>query len=62
MKVVVDKIPTTPKECLFSKRNVEYGYTCQLHSFNPNTNCKSLHPCRDTKRCDYLTERGTGHE
>lgn len=30
MKIIVDKFPTTPKECLFAKRNVERGYICPL--------------------------------
>lgn len=30
MKIIVDKLPTTPKECLFAKRNVERGYICPL--------------------------------
>ena len=44
MKVLVDEMPKTPKECLFSKFNCEYGYICCIkqgrcqHSFN----CKVL--------------------
>lgn len=30
MKIIVDKLPATPKECLFAKRNVERGYICPL--------------------------------
>ncbi len=30
MKIIVDKLPATPKECLFAKQTVERGYICTL--------------------------------
>lgn len=48
MKILVNEKPHKPKECLFSKRNVEYGYICKL----------GYHPlCKDTTDCKYLEVR-----
>ena len=30
MRIIVDALPTEPKDCLFSKWNCEYGYLCKL--------------------------------
>lgn len=53
MKVVVDKMPATPRECSFAVRNVEVGYVCQLPSIIPDGNrCRTV--CRDTSKCEHL--------
>ena len=44
MKIVVDEIPKTPKECFFSWYNCEYGQICNFKS------CL----CTDTKECSCL--------
>lgn len=44
MKIIVDEMPNTPKDCLFSKRNCEYGQICQLRT----------KVCRDVKDCECL--------
>ena len=48
MKFIIDSFPKSPKECLFSKRNCEYGYICSL---NKKECCIS--------RCDFLLEADT---
>lgn len=45
MKFIIDSFPKNPKECLFSKRNCEYGYICGL---NKKECCIS--------KCDFLLE------
>lgn len=49
MKILVDEKPLKPKKCLFSKRNVEYGYICKLGHH--------LLLCKDTRDCEYLEVR-----
>ena len=50
MRILVDKMPETPKECLFSKRNVEYGMVCQLQRCVCNLN-------KERKGCPCLKEQ-----
>ena len=53
MKIIVDEMPNTPKECLFAERNVEIGYVCSLRGLNPDgkrTRCI----CKP-ENCDRLT-------
>lgn len=45
MKIIVDEMPNNPKDCLFSKRNCEYGQVCKL----------KLCVCKNTKECACLT-------
>ena len=44
MKIVVDEMPKSPKDCLFSKRDCEYGLICKLQS------CV----CRHVNECECL--------
>lgn len=57
MKIIVDKLPETPKECLFSQRNVEYGYICQLRPYIPEARGKPACVCKDCSKCECLVER-----
>ena len=47
MKIVVDKLPRKPKECIFSEKVSSSGYTCGFH------NCVSCNP----ETCEYLLEQ-----
>ena len=52
MRIIVDEIPKTPGECLFSRFNVEYGYLCTL---SPSLHGrKVVTKCSDTKVCQCL--------
>ena len=49
MKLIVDKLPEIPEECLFSKHNREVGYmcplkhgVCELEKMSGNSNCSCL--------------------
>lgn len=44
MKILVDEIPNSPKECAFSYRNCEYGWICRI-------NCRV---CKDVEMCQEL--------
>lgn len=44
MKIIVDALPTDPKECLFSKWDKEFGYVCRL--------CKD---CCNVSLCRFLS-------
>lgn len=56
MRIVVDKLPDKPRDCLFSKRNVKYGYVCQLRPFIPDANGKPPCLCNDCSNCECLVE------
>ena len=47
MKILVDKMPRQPKECLFCKWNCEYGWICNLFKYEPCYLDKNL-------GCQYL--------
>lgn len=46
MKILIDKIPQIPQDCLFSYRNIEYSYRF----------CRFGGMCKDTKSCEFLME------
>ena len=47
MRIRVDKMPEGPKDCLFVRRNVEYGYICP---FQHSTCCLE----HDGEKCPCL--------
>lgn len=63
MKIIVDEMPETPRDCLFSEEkrlgDNFTGYICTLRFDIPgkkpkNTQCL----CKDTKFCECLQELG----
>ena len=50
MKILIDKMPKQPKDCLFVKWNCEYGWMCKLFGDEPT--------CYLSKNleCQYLKE------
>ena len=57
MKIVVDKIPETPKDCLFSEQvqNRVGEYVCKLRPYIEEAEGKSKCLCKNTGRCDRLS-------
>ena len=57
MKIIVDKLPTKPEDCLFAVRNTHYGcFICSLYE-NISGKPKNVHCiCRDTSKCECLKE------
>lgn len=49
MKIVVDKIPSNPKQCLFSINNGNGYYNCNFAKV-------VLCPLQHNKNCQYLVE------
>ena len=47
MKIIVDKLPQNPKECIFSEKTYSDSYVCGFHD------CVSCNP----KTCEYLSEQ-----
>ena len=54
MKIIVDKLPESPRACLFSQHHCEYGYICMLRPVirddkerprKPIVRCKSVESC-----------------
>ena len=56
MKVIVDKLPENPRECLFSQLNVEYGYMCMLRPYTGDAHRKPQCLCKGINHCDCLIE------
>lgn len=60
MKIIVDKLPETPRECLFSQHHCEYGYLCMLRplvkSGEYRTPRKPLTRCESVGDCECLIE------
>lgn len=42
MKIIVDSLPSCAKECLFSVKNCEYGWVCNLI---PRQICEGVEFC-----------------
>lgn len=58
MKIIVDKIPSTPNDCLFVERNCKYGWVCSLHNPTPyKYDDEGI--CNPTK-CSKLQEERNG--
>lgn len=47
MKIVVDKMPETPKDCLFSELSPGFAYMCKLE--------KPKCVCKNTGKCNKLS-------
>ena len=58
MKIIVDKFPETPKDCLFSESTIYNGYVCTLKPFVEKVNCKPNCLCKSVDKCDRLKEIG----
>lgn len=48
MKLIVDHLPKSPKDCFFCKWDREYGYLCKLN-FSKKSFC-------NFENCSYLKE------
>lgn len=60
MKIYVDHMPDSPRDCAFSRRDVEYGYYCMLNPYHEKLGAKAPCLCQDVSRCKLLKE--AGHE
>lgn len=58
MKILVDKLPASPRDCPFSERNVEFGYVCQLRPYIAEAGVKTRCLCKSVEKCDRLMELG----
>lgn len=59
MKILVDKIPEYPEDCLFSIQNTYNGktyYTCMLKENIEGKHKNSPCLCKSTKHCNCLKE------
>ena len=58
MRIVVDKLPETPKDCLFSESvpHTEGVYSCTLKPYIEKVDCKPRCLCKSTDKCDRLIE------
>ena len=48
MRIIVDKMPEQPKDCLFSLWNCEYGWRCKLIKDSCNLS--------ENLKCPYLKQ------
>lgn len=59
MKIVVDKLPESSEDCLFSHkdilRNHREVYVCSLHTYVPQVGCKPNCICHP-ETCELLKE------
>lgn len=57
MKVLVNEMPKTAHDCLFSKHSCEYGWLCSLHRKETmdrtNINYYDIPKC-NIEKCPYL--------
>ena len=56
MKIVVDRLPESPRDCPFSVHDVEYGYICQLRPYIDKAKAKPKCLCTSVMHCDLLIE------
>ena len=54
MKIVVDKLPETPKDCLFSEKTIYNNYACTLRPYIEKMNIKPKCICKSVDECDCL--------
>ena len=48
MKIIVDRMPSIPAECLFADHDLRYNvFECRL-------SCGGGYECEDTSKCPYL--------
>lgn len=53
MKIIVDKLPETPRDCLFSKLT-SHGYVCNLRAYITKVNQKPVCLCKSVDKCNRL--------
>ena len=60
MKIVVDKLPETPRDCLFSELVPHYVgvYGCTLRPYIEKVDGKPKCLCKSVDKCDRLKEIG----
>ena len=58
MKIVVDKLPESPRDCLFSELipHAVGVYGCLLRGYIEKVDSKPKCLCKDVKFCDRLKE------
>ena len=60
MRVVVDQLPESPRDCLFSQHHCEYGYLCMLRPLvntgEDNRRRKPIIRCSGVHECECLVE------
>ena len=56
MKIIVDKLPETPRDCLFSESITIGKYGCILRPYNETVKCKPKCICESVDKCDKLKE------
>ena len=62
MKILISRMPETPKECLFSELDIRGGkefYVCNLRDYIPEADDRIIGykpkcVCRDCKKCTKL--------
>jgi len=62
MRILVDKLPNKPSECIFSKRDCEYGIICTLPHGNrciKVNDCNKLLEISQMKFMGYCKECGS---
>lgn len=57
MKIIVDKLPKTPRDCMFSELT-PHGYICILKPYIEKVNHKPTCLCKSVDKCDRLKEIG----
>lgn len=58
MKIIIDKMPETPRDCIFSESISTGGYVCTLRPYIEKIQNKPKCLCKDIKHCDRLKEIG----
>lgn len=60
MKIIVDKMPETPKECMFSELipHAMGVYNCSLRPYIEKIDSKPKCLCKNVDKCDRLIELG----
>ena len=62
MKIIVDKMPETVKDCPFSESIPIGGYGCILKPYIEKLNCKPKCICKSVDKCDKLKESEINYE
>ena len=60
MKIIVDKLPETPRDCLFSEL-IPHGvgvYSCTLRAYIDKVDSKPRCLCKSVDKCDNLIVLG----
>lgn len=57
MKIIVDELPETPRDCPFSLLDLRCNmYVCQLRPFREEAGGKPRCVCKSVVNCDQLVE------